>query len=367
MHALFVLWMALAAGAAPVAGAAGPPTKSAMERWGLAFSVGEEVRHDDNILQMSDQDIQKLANNPSSTRFQISSPDDWVAHTEFDARWAHRIFSRRQTRFSAGVDLYRFRTNGIKNWNGYHLGLTQELTASRRHLLLLRLGADWISDYYLRELTDDDASFAAGFRIRRSARYDQATPSASLGWELIDDRLTMSLGYEHARRSYVHFFNERDGVRTDWSLEARVRPVKRWRFEFTLGGATGAYAARGDLASTPIPDDDISYDHDGAWLKAAIPWGDKRRGRVEAEIQTERRDYTTGNQFDLFHSRRTDRRRENGLRVVQRMGHRLDLSAEWRHTSNDASFAPGVIPHDDVTDYTNDRFSVGLRARFGSQ
>jgi hypothetical protein len=246
------------------------------------------------------------------------------------------------------------------------VGLTQELTASRRHLLALRVGAAWISDFYLRELTDDDASVAAGTRIRKSARYDQATPSASIGWEVIDDHLTMSLGYKRARRNYIHSFNERDGVRNDWSLEARVRPVRRWRLELEAGAATGDYDARGDLSSSPaVLDDDISYDHDGAWLKATVPWGTKRRGRVEVEAEIEHRDFTTSNMFDQFRFGRTDTRREGGLRVAQKLSRMLELSAEWHRLSNNADFSPGVVARDDTTDYIENRYELGLRARFG--
>lgn len=342
------------------------PARPTLERLGLAFSVADEVRYDDNILWMSDRDIRRLAANPNSSRFRVSSPDDWVDHGEFDAWWTRRLFPRRRTRFNAGFDLYRFRTNAIKNWDEYHVGMTQELTASRRHLVSLRVGGAWVSDFYLRELTDDDDSFSAGRRIRRSARYDQASPSASLSWEVVESRLTMSLGYERARRNYVHFFDERDGIRTDWSLEARVRPVRAWRIELTLAGATGTRAAKGDLPNTPIPDDDISYDHRGGSFRAAIPWGEMLRGRVEAAFEIERRQYTTSNAFDLFRFGRRDTLRERRLRVVQRLGRRLDLIAEWRHISNDAKFAPGVIPRDDVTDFDDNRYDLGLRARFGS-
>jgi hypothetical protein len=343
------------------------PAESTLERRGLGFEVFDAIRYDDNILQLSNDDIRRLENGPPSSRFRVTSPDDWVDHLGLDVRWARRLARRRETRLDAGLDVYAFKENSIKNWSEYHLRLTQELTASRKHLLTLQVGASWIADYYLRELTDDDASFAAGRRIRRSAIYDQTSPAAALGWEVIDNRLTMTLGYERADRNYVHDFNERDGVRPEWSLEARIRPAKGRRLEITVGGSTGSYDAKGDLASTPIPDDDISYDFDGGWIGVAVPWGGARRGRVEVRFETEDRDYTTDNAFDLFHFGRSDTRREGGFRIVQGLTPRLDLTFEWRRLTNNSSFAAGVVPRDDVTDYNENRYDLGLRARFGSR
>ena len=361
-----VFLMVLASGATAVP-AAEQLSQSALKRIGLGFEVSGEVRYDDNITQLSDRDIARLDSDPNSSRFRISSKDDWVAHTEIDIRWSHKILPRRETRFDAGLDLFRFQTNTIKNWDEYHVAVYQELTASRRHLLTLRAGVDWVSDFYLRELTDDAASFAAGVRIRHSARYDQSSPHATLGWEIIDDRLTMNLGYERADRDYLQFFSERDGIRSEWSLEARARPLLTWRFEILVGGATGHYAAEGDLPRTLIPDDDISYDHDRGWIRAVFPWQTRLRGRVEAQFESERRDFTTDHMFDLSHFGRKDNRREAGLRVVQQLGHGLDVAAEWRHLSNNATFPAGTQSQDEVTNYTEDRFGVRLRARFGAQ
>ena len=71
--------------------------------------------------------------------------------------------------------------------------------------------------------------------------------------------------------------------------------------------------------------------------------------------------------FDLSHFGRKDHRRDAVLRVVQQIGHGLDLAAEWRHLSNNATFPAGTLAQDDVTDYKEDRFALRLRARFGAQ
>jgi len=364
---LLILSSVLATGSTLVTGAAGAePQESSLERLGLRFDAAVVARYDDNIIQLSDEDIARLEQGPPSSRFRITTPDDWVGIARFDGRWRHSIFSRRETRLHAGADVYRYHTNGIKDWEEYKLDWDQELTASRKHLVSLRVTGELVSDFYLRELTDDDASFAAGRRIRNSARYDQTSLSATLEREMIENRLTVELDWKRADRDYVPDFDERDGLRTDWRVEARVRPVGHSRLRFDLQLSTGDYAARGDLASTPVPDDDISYDFDGAKLRAALPWGERSRGRVEVDLEYERRDFTTTNQFDLFRYGRVDDRWEYALKVAQFLGHGLDLSAEWRRRSNDATFPPTVVPQDDVTDYDENRFELGLRARFGS-
>lgn len=355
--------MALAVlSASPAAGQEDKP--SALERIGLRLEVAAGVLHDDNIIQLSDQDLRRFEANPDSTRFRIASTDDWVLHPEFNVRWSHEIFPHRTTRIGAGVELFRYDQNAIKNWNEYHFVLYQELTGSRKHLLSLRAGLDWISDFYVRELTDDAASFAAGVRIRESARFDQSEASGSLSWELVDDHLTMSLGYSHARRDYETFFPERDGTRDESALEARARPFKTWRFNLEVGWATGQYAAVGDLPSTPFPDDDISFDLDRRSIRIVLPWISRYPGRFEASFETERREFTTDNVFDLTHYLRTDHRDDTVIRIVQGLAHGMELGFEWRELSNDATFPAEVLPQDDITDFVERRFGVLFGARF---
>jgi hypothetical protein len=340
-----------------------PPAR---ERAGFSFGAALDLRYDDNILQLSDEDIARLEEGQPSSRFRITSPDDWVSVLKLDGRVSHEVFSRRDTRVHLGVDVYRYATNDIKNWSEYRLDVAQELTASRRHLLLFRAGLDYVADFYLRELTDDDASFQAQTRIRNSARYDETAFFAQLDQEVVSSRLNLSLLWELGDRDYVADFDERDGDRTTFKLGCRVRPFGPSRAVLTVGWEQGRYDAAGDLARTPIPDDDISFEFAGPTFALTVPRGTLQRGRFEADYELERRDYVTTNVFDLSHFGRHDRRLEYGIRLVQRLRPGLDLALNWRRLGNDARFPTGLEPQDDVTDFVENRIDFGIRGRFGS-
>lgn len=326
----------------------------------LSFDIAVEERYDDNVLQLAARDLARFEQDPGSSRFKISSVDDTVTVGRAALRWSLRPLPRRETRLGVSAAVYRYATDGVKNWERYALSLRQELSASRRRLTLLRVWASHTPSFYLRELTDDDASFAAGTRVRSSAIYAQTESGLAVDQEVVPDRLTATAGWVRARRDFVAAFDERDGTRTTWRAGLRARPLSRSRLAVTADLGFGAYEARGDLAATPIPDDDISYDHRELALGAALPWGRARHGRIEADLEIERRDFTTTNQFDLFRFDRRDDRRELGLRIVQGVGPELDLVFEARRATNDASFPPGV-ENDDVTDYRQNQVSLGLR------
>ncbi|HJQ97838.1 MAG TPA: hypothetical protein VJ826_05945 [Candidatus Polarisedimenticolaceae bacterium] len=360
--------LALALLAASTGGAtsAQEEERSAWKRSGLSVELALDARYDDNIIQLSGRDIDRLEQGSSTSKFRITTPDDWISVLQVDGRYAHEIFQRRETRVHVGADAYRYATNDIKNWSEYRLDVMQELTGSRRHLLVLRAGVEYVADFYVRELTDDDASFEAQTRIRHSARYDELSYFAALDQEIVPSRFGLALRFEGADRDYVPDFDERDGRRSGGDLIGRIQPVGKSGPLLELGWTKGAYAARGDLASTPIPDDDISYDFDGPTIQVTVPWGAAHRGRVQAGYELTRREYTTTNVFDVSHFARDDRRLDYGVRVVQRLRPGLELDAEWRHLSNDARFPTGFEPQDDVSDFNENRFSVGVRTRFGA-
>lgn len=329
----------------------------------LSFLAQLDGIYDDNILQLSDQDIRRLESGVSTTRFKISTPDDFVAAGHAGLRWTMRPLPRRDTVLAADGAVYRYSRNSIKNWEELEMSLSQELSASRRHAVGVHAFATWIPSYYLRELTDDDASFEAGRRVRESATYEQLSYGLRVEGEAVASRLFLSGGHAAQRRNYNSFFPERDGTKASWMLGLRSRPLPRYRMQLALSYSRGALDAVGDRPETPFADDDISYRHDGPSLALAFPWGERHRGRLEAEGSREIRRYTTPNRFDVQRYGRVDHRLDVTLRVVQHLAGPVDLVATWRRTSNDASFPPGYEISKLVTDFVQERYGIGLRYR----
>jgi hypothetical protein len=350
------LTLSLACAGAARAGTDAPP-------WTLTASV--EHRHDDNILQLTQHGFDRFDANSAAPRFLIRSTDDDIHILHGDARWRGRTFRRREARITASADVQRFARNGVKDWEEYDLGVVQELTASKRHLVTMETWASAIPSFYLGQLTDDDDSFAAGRTIRRPVTYRQLAWGVRMEQQLARGRVSVALGAERVRRDYDSHFDERDNHNDQWRIEALWRPFRRWDATFGLEYLAGGLRATGDLPSSPIRDDDISYDHRGLGANARLPWRVRgSRGRLDLTWTPERRDYTTPDKFDVLRYQRTNRRERLALAVTQRVWANLDLVADYDRLTSRARFPDGLLVDPDVTDFEQHRFGVRLRGRW---
>ncbi len=329
----------------------------------VSFDGTLAVRRDDNILQLSARDLERLSGNPAPGRFLITTPDDTITIAHAGVRWRGRAFGGMKATLGAGADLYRYRTNRVKDHEHFALTAALEFPHARRAGTELRFRVEHTPDEYLRQLTDDDASFAAGRRIRAAARYADTEIAAGLQHEWARGRVVVTLEHEWRRRDYNTAFDERDAHDRTWELGVRVRPLRRWAAALSCTVRRGTLAARGDLPYTLIPDHDVSYRHREVELALALPWRVAGGGRIEFSAARERREFSTADIYDVLRFGREDDRRDDGVRVVQSVGKAFDLALDWHRLSNNARFPDGVDGGDDITDFTQVRWTLGLRWR----
>lgn len=329
------------------------------------FALGVERGSNDNILQLTPDDIARFDRSPAPPRFLITSTADDITALHGDA-YAHlRILRRRDTRLGASFDGTTYDRNEVKNWHQFGASLSQELTASRRHLTTLNAWRTTLPRYYLRQITDADASFAAGARIRRSLDYAQRTAGVRLAQEWWRGRVALGLGFERITRDYNAEFDERDNHNDQWRITAGGRPLPGWGLTTELAYVAGHLRAHGDLAASPIVDTDISYDHHGLGGSITAPWGHAgSRGHVEVDVMPEVRTYRTTDRFDVARFGRVNHRLDTTVRVVQRVWAPFELVGTWERLTSDASFNSGIDLPEDQTDFDQTERSIMLRARW---
>jgi len=327
--------------------------------------LGIEWLNDDNILQLPPSDLARLASNPTPPRFLVTTPDDNVAAVHGDA-YAHvQPLRRRDTRLGVSFDASSYARNDVKDWHQFGVSLQQELTASRRNLTALNAWWSSVPDYYLLQVTDADDSFAAGFRIRRSLTYGETTTGARLDQDLLRGRVKLAIGFERAERDYNAYFNERDNHNDQWRFSGEVRPFRGWGATARATFLTGTLRARGDLASSPIADADISYDHHGLGASVSLPWGRGRsRGRVDVSVMPQTRDYLTTDKFDLRRFGRENHRLETVVRVTQRVWGPFEAVATYDKLRSDAAFDSGLTFPEEETDFDQTQAGLMLRGRW---
>jgi hypothetical protein len=361
------VWLTAAPTAAQSGGVEGLPVpleEPKKSRGEFSFDVALWGHHDDNILELSDQNIAIFdSGDYSPDRFLINSVGDFITSLSGRARWAGKPWARHETRVAVAAEANWYADNPIKNYQTYALFLSQELTASRKHLSVLRLTVSHTPEYYLQQLTDDDASFNAGRRIRESVTYRQTYYRLAYDQTLIEDRFDARLAVQYQRRNYNQFFPERDDRRDTVGLTLGGRPFAHNRFSIEATAGLGRLLARGNLDWTPWVDDNISYDVSLLGLNASIPWRGKRGGRVELEADREIRTYTTTNKFDTSHFERVDHRLTWNAGIVQKLPAGLEFFANYESETNDTQFPRLVIAPNDTTSFVANRIAVGLRWR----
>ena len=350
------------ASAQPKASSTAPPRSAPLP---LTFVLGLEWFDDDNILQLTPSDLARFASNPAPPRFLIESTDDNVLALHGDAYAHFELAPRRDTRFGVSFDASDYQRNDVKDWHEFGLSFAQELTASRRNLSALSAWWSRVPDFYLLQITDADDSFAAGTRIRRSLSYEQSTAGVRVDQELMRGRAKLALGYERVTRDYNESFNERDNHNDQWKLTGEVRPFPNWGASARITYLVGRLRAEGDLPSSPIVDADVSYDHQGIGAAVSLPWGRGRtRGRLEASLMPEVRDFQTSDKFDVRRFGRENHRLETVVRVIQRVWGPFEAIATYDKLSSDASFDSGLVFPEDQTDFDQTRLGLMLRGRW---
>lgn len=355
----FTLWTAPSSVA--MAAAATGATRPA-----LLFSLTVGREHDDNVLQLTRQNIDLFASRPGPPRFLISDVGDMTTVIEGSVRSRFRPWPRHQSELSLGAEAHRYDHDRTVDWQQYEATLAQELTASRRHLTTLELWASRIPDYYLGEITDLDESVAAGDRVRQSLDYAQLGYGVRLRRQELRGRLEFMGGIERLHRGYNQHFHERDNDNEQFRLQAVCTPFRNWGGSVRITWLKGDLNARGNIPDPlDVRDTDVSYDHDGVGVGVGLPYGHGLwRGRIDAAFMPEVRAYTTDDKFDILRFRRENHRRDTRVRWIQRVWGPLDAVVSWSRLYSRAEFHGGIPFPAEQTNFAQEQFGVSLRGRW---
>jgi len=329
----------------------------------FSFDVSLWEHYDDNILELSDQNIAIFDSGVyAPERFLITSIGAYITSLSGRARWRGKPWARHETRVAIAGEANWYANNSIKNYETYDLSVAQELTATKKHLSLIRLTVSHTPEYYQQQLRD--APFIPGSFIYESAGYRQTHYRLAYDQTFIEDRFDGRLTVEYRRRNYNQYFPERDNRRDTAAVSLGGRPIARSGFSIDGMAGLGKLLARGDLDSTTaFPEADISYDVSFLGLNATIPWGGKLGGRVALAADREIRTYTTTDPADTSHYDRVDHRLTWSAGIVQKLPVDLELFANYENKTQDTTFPRLVIAPNDTTSFVSNRVTLGLRWR----
>jgi hypothetical protein len=360
--AIALLWGVLLAGTA--SGAEKPP----VHNWIFTLYAQGEVRYDDNILSLSDQEIGRFENDAAyrnSSRFKINSVGSFILAPDVGLTFRHQPKRALQTSFGATLRAYEYLDNSVKSYQSYGFWAQQDLSKSRKHGTTLSAGFTRTPGYYLRELIDDDESQAAGMIVRNSLDYDLNNGYLEVGQEIFSRVLDVSVRYVLERRNYNDHFNERDSNSTIWVGQFDIFPLKRNVFLIRPYYAHEDRTSRGDIPLSPVVDDDVGFISDLYGLQLRGMWGpdsDHRR-TVTVWYENEKRDFTSTFTPDVAHFGRTDDITQYWAGYGHEFSRRWHMDVAYRFRNNDSS-TPSVLGGTTTTPFTKHVFYASLTYRF---
>ncbi len=377
--AMWIALVTLALVPGRVAAAERPPGEKPPLRkeWSLHLELDE--RYDDNILELSQRDLNRLQNprpsDAAANRFSITTPDDFITMPRvapgFQADW----WRGRPTSFGLDVTAYQYLRNSIKNYQTYRLSIGQALRSGKALDTFVSVAFGLRPSYYVRNLVSDRHLEELGYLPvpipRLEATYRRNYQQIEIQQEIVKDILSFHGVWGGEQRDYNRNFDERDSQMPYAEGSLWWTPYRDGRFRLRAGYRHESLHANGDLADTPsFTEDDISSIRDIWDAEIRFRWGAKEwRKTLGFDYESERRDYTTTNPFDAFHFGRQDARR------YVTFAFRADLRKGWfvgvglERESNRSTF-PGAgtasVQPDDFTDYTQNLAQIGFGYDFGA-
>ena len=360
-------WLAAAGATAAEQPPVAAPTATP---WTFSLRAEGELRYDDNVLSLSDREVDRFQNDPAyarSDRFKIESVDDFIFAPDLGFTFNRSPRRGRETTVGAALRAYEYFNDSVKSYQSYGVRLRQELNRSRAHGTVLSAGFERTPSYYLRELIDDDESVAAGTTIRNSLDYDLNQGYLELAQEIAPRTFDATLRCALERRNYNDHFNERDSNSTIWAVHFDIFPMQRTVFRVRPYYVSEKRTSAGDIPSSPVIDDDVAFDGTLHGLELRWLWGpdsDHRR-TITIWYENETRDFTTGTVTDLGHYGREDDITQYWAGYEHEIGREWLLRFAYRHRNNDSS-TPDPLGGTTTTAFTKNVVYASLVYRFNT-
>ncbi len=316
----------------------------------LAVTAGVTTSYDDNILELSDNQLGDFEAGTHPLRFAVKATDDVVYNPSLALTWElDQGRGRRHAMRIRGEGDFHAK-NGIADVHSFSVNWRESFRRDRR----LAVGYFVLPDYYLRQLRDEDLPAALGdFRYRR-AQFDLQIATAS--WQQRAGRGRLAgLAYRFEHRRYNSEFRERNAglhqgeLSLDWN-----RLPRRGDVGLHAGyRVSNAQATDGDEVGGVRDDDDLSYHGLVAGIDGRMeftrtgPW--RLGGDLGYLLETRR--YESKLTTDRYHFDRNDVL--HAVEVGLRIGYRphWTMRGSFRFQDNTAHLGTSAPPTSDSGNY----------------
>jgi len=377
------------------------PAAAADVGWSTHLAIVE--RYDDNITQLSQRDLDRLATpgtglsfgcgslvtdkeivagDPAKRgRFAITTPDDYISIPQLATEVRTGWLDGRPTSLGLDVSAYRYSENTIKDHVSYRFFIAQPLQQASNHRTTIEASYSAVPYDYLRNLRSMRAAldistlpcpacFDALPPPRREATYHKSAGQIRVDQVILRKRLRLAVTGGREDRNYNPCFDERDSGMPFREAELTWDPLGTERLRVRATYRREDLHANGDLF---VPDgfnkNDVSSRRDTFGGEVRFRWGRAHHMRtIRLHYETEKRGYSTTDPNDVFHFERVDRRRYSTIAARMDLGRGWFLVAAGERDINRSSFpvTPGsTFAPEDTTNYTENLIQFGIGYEFG--
>ena len=310
----------------------------------INFAADIQFTYDNNIFLYSDNDLKDFERSIQAYRFPFETSDDFITTLTGSIGLRQKLFNQKSTVFSLLYRQHIYAINRVKSYQLFSLSISQNLAKP----WVIEIGYLFLPKYLIRYYKDPTIQTSPPTYI--GCEFAEHLISAELNIR-VKKGLTFSPSYKFEIDNYIQQFDFYDTKAHRLGLTGgyRINPIieLKGKFEYKIAAANG-----------PIPD--ISYDQ-LAW-SAGVQFGKDRK--IAVTYGQERRDFTTNNlpSDDPFHAGRVDKTQNIKLEFEIPVTHIILVAAGYEFEKRDVS-SPYKETIDDIKDYQNNRFGLGLKFR----
>ncbi len=335
--------------------------------------VGLASFYDNNILKYSQKYLDRFMYNEDFGRFHIDTYDDIIVKPSLSLATTINIFKKQKTKISLYANYNAYVVNPIKNWQYYIFGFQQSFAKNA----IFRFSYSYIPDFYVRHFRDEDLVnyykevYGFGYIPESFVPFSFSKDDYSFYVQNTFFKSTrIRLIFDYARYYHNEHYTEYDCKNFIYGF--RIYQGIGKKVEIDFGYDYGTSDAIGYDQPLEIETwDDADADNLGDAFFLGVNWRlpdlIKRRQYISADVEFNKRYYTTDNyvELDPEHAGRVDNVLELGIDYRYRVSKSFDIDAFFNWFGRDSKTSSPINSFYVSNEKDYKQYQIGLKVSYG--
>jgi len=290
----------------------------------FSLDTGASIIYANNVFGYASDNKSEYRDYSNPNRYKgVKSIEDFITNVYVIPRVQKDFFDFGTTIFSLGAEGNIYTNNHAKTYSKYSASVRQKF-GNDKHLM--RLGYEYIPSYFVRTLYDRNSLTANKYQM---ARFDSSALKLKY-WNQLNDKLSWWLRYTLEKKDYNNYFEERDTLSNQVSLDLGYKPTSWLRLNPSF--SNGWYNAKGKDDTVFVQPDISRIVYDVGLSLGFYPMGSRFSYTVGYDYAYTC--YTTSHNSvdDPYHAGRHDNDYDITGRVNYALKDNIDLFAQYQYS-----------------------------------